>query len=192
MLRLFPGLARVRPYDDPGASEWLVFGCALIQASREAEPVTWVRSILDEVDLPKQVELHFRELAEWRKPIVCQNLARRPLRLFSLLSNKKNMRGHINPRAAGKSPAVSTRQYFYNFCVRLLLECVTDFVFRHSTELHGAPRKLKIIFSRRDGHFFGHTMAYLEVLKQQLRSETTWLNKRTIKWQVLVPGIRVG
>jgi hypothetical protein len=164
-----PGLRRVRPRDEPGASEWLVFGCVLIQAFRDRETVDWVRSILKNIGMGNAQELHFRELAEWRKSLVCQQLATYPLRLFSLLSNKKNMRGHKNPAAAAKSPAISANQYFYNFCVRLLLERVTDYVFRHSMALHG-PRHVKIIFSKRDGHAYGHTIAYHEILKRQSRS----------------------
>ncbi len=125
-----PGLRRVRPLDEPGASEWLVFGCVLIQTSRERETVNWVRSILKNVELSNDQELHFRQLVEWRKPLVCNELAKYPLRVFALLSNKKNMRGHKNPRAAARTPAVSANQYFYNYCVRLLLERVTDYVFR--------------------------------------------------------------
>lgn len=180
-----PGLRRVRPIDEPGASEWLVFGCVLIQATRERQAVDWVRSTLEHIGLAKEQELHFRELADWRKPLVCQRLATFPLRTFALLSNKKNMRGHTNPRAAARSPAVSANQYFYNYCVRLLLERVTDYVYRHSMALHGQPRCVKIVFSKRDGHAHGHTIAYHEVLRQQSRSNTTFLNKRTIRWQVL-------
>jgi hypothetical protein len=141
--------------------------------------------MLENVGLQRNQELHFRELAAWRKPVVCRELSKHPLRIFSLLSNKKNMRGHRNPKAAARSPAISANQYFYNFCVRLLLERVTDYVFRHSMSLHGRPGHVKVIFSRRDGHAFGHTSAYLELLKQQSRSDTTWLNKRAIRWQVI-------
>ena len=108
-----------------------------------------------------------------------------PTTNFSLLSNKKNMRGHTNVRAAAKSPALTANQYFYNFCIRLILERVTDFVFHHSTVLHGKPCNVKIIFSKRDGHSYGHTIAYHEMLKRQSRSNTTFLKKRIINWRVL-------
>jgi uncharacterized protein DUF3800 len=180
-----PGITRVRPIDANGASEWLVIGCVLIQACREAKPVLWVRDMLDSVGMRQRKSLHFRELDEWRKPLVCQNLATRPVRLFALTSNKKNMRGHTNPRAEAKGNPLTPRQYFYNFCLRLMLERVTDFCYHHSLRHHGKPRHLKIMFSERGGQNYGHLLAYQELLKVQSRGETTFLDKRTIKWQVV-------
>jgi hypothetical protein len=49
----------------------------------------------------------------------------------------------------------------------------------------GEPRHVRIIFSKRGGHYYGHTIAYQEILKNQSRSATTYLQKRVIKWQVV-------
>jgi hypothetical protein len=129
--------------------------------------------------------LHFRELAEWRKPIVCSEVARLPLRIFALVSNKKTMRFHRNPRAEAKANPLTAKQYFYNYCVRLILERITDYCYRHSMRYFGEPRRIKVIFSQRGGHSYGHTITYSEILKQQSRSETTYLDKRTINWQTV-------
>jgi hypothetical protein len=181
-----PGLTRVRPLDPQGASEWLVFGGVLIRSKSGLEPVTWIRNILTNIGLGAQRELHFRNLTEWRKPLVCRALgAQEGARFFALLSNKKNMKGHTNPRAAAKSPAISKNQYFYNYCARLLLERMTDYAYRHSMAACGKPRLTKIIFSNRDGHAWGHVSAYIEILKQQARSGDTYLDKRTINWKVV-------
>src|SRR6266436_2985825 len=79
-----PGIERVRPIDNPGGNEWLVMGAALIEASNEREPVTWVRSILDVLKRRQSRELHFRNLLEWQKPLVCQELAKLPVQLFAM------------------------------------------------------------------------------------------------------------
>jgi hypothetical protein len=77
--------------DAVGGTEWLVIGCMLIQASREKEPIQWVRDVLKGIGLGQRRQLHFRELDEWRKPLACQQLAQFPVRLFALLSNKKRI-----------------------------------------------------------------------------------------------------
>lgn len=180
-----PGISKVRPRDSNGASEWLMIGGILVEAKRELEPVTWVRTILDTIDMKQKRELHFRDLDEWRKPLVCSAMSALPLRAFVLASNKKNMRGHTNPRAEAKANPLTAKQYFYNYCARLILERITDYVFRHSMRYYGEPKRVKIIFSQRGGHSYGHTISYGEMLKQQSRSQTTLLNKRTINWQVV-------
>jgi hypothetical protein len=180
-----PGISRVRPLDKVGGTEWLVIGGVLIEATREPEPANWVRSMLDDAGLQHTPVLHFRELADWRKPTICQHLARRPVVLFAMLSNKKNMRGHTNPRAAAKGNPLTPRQWFYNYCLRLILERITDFCLSHSLKHYGAPRHVKVIFSERGGHSYSHNAAYHELLKVQSRAGTTVLQKRTIKSEVV-------
>jgi hypothetical protein len=85
-----PGIERVRPLDDPGASEWLVLGATLIEAVNESEPVNWVRSLLDDIGSKQRPALHFRDLKERQKPLACQRLATLPVNLFVMASNKKN------------------------------------------------------------------------------------------------------
>jgi hypothetical protein len=180
-----PGLARVRPRDVDGASEWLVIGAILIQAAREHEPVQWVRKILDDVSLQQRDILHYKDLSDWRKPMACKGLAENPLRIFALASNKKNMRGHTNPRAAAKGNILTQRQYFYNFCLRLILERITDYCYRHSVRVYREPRRVLVVFSNTGGHSHSHVFAYSEILKNQSRSSTTFLKKREIRWEVV-------
>ncbi len=180
-----PGIERVRPLDEPGGSEWLVIGGVLIEASNEQKPVEWVRSILNDIGAKNRPALHFRDLHEWQKPLVCQKLADLPVNLFVMTSNKKNMRAYRNARAAAKSNPLVSKQIFYNFCLRLILERITDCCLRHSMRVHGAPRHVKIFYSKRGGHNYAHTFIYNETLKSQARSKTTWLKRREIKWEVM-------
>jgi hypothetical protein len=119
------------------------------------------------------------------KPLACQRLASLPVNLFVMTSNKKNMRGYRNERAAAKSNPLVSKQIFYNFCLRLILERITDCCLRHSMRTYGEPRYLKIVYSKRGGHNYAHTFVYSETLKNQARSKTTWLQRREIKWEVI-------
>jgi hypothetical protein len=181
-----PGLNKVRPIDPNGASEWLSIGAIVIQADREGELVPWVQAIRQDIRARQRPDLHFRDLNEAKKSRVCAAVADLPLRCFVLLSNKKNMRGHQNPRAANARP--SGQQWFYNWCIRLLLERVTDFVERHSLRHHGKPKHVQLIFSERGGVRYGQTAAYHDLLKNQARSDTTYLTKRIVRWRVLHPS----
>src|SRR5687767_1460441 len=123
-----PGLKRVRPIDPVGASEWLVLGAALFRAEKEAQSVDVIKQLLGELRLRQRNHLHFRDLNPERKLAVCQSIRNLEARFFVLASNKKNMRGHRNPRAE----KVRSNQWFYNWCVRLLLERITDYVEKRS------------------------------------------------------------
>jgi hypothetical protein len=180
-----PGIERVRPIDEPGASEWLVIGAVLVEASNEQKAVEWVRTILNEVGARQRPALHFRDLKEWQKPLACQQLAKLPVNLFVMTSNKKNMRHYQNERAAAKTNPLISKQVFYNFCLRLTLERITDCCLRHSKRTYGEPRHVKIIFSKRGGHSYAHTFVYNEILKNQARAKTTFLQKREVRWEVM-------
>jgi hypothetical protein len=179
------GLERVRPIDEPGGSEWLVIGGVLIEVEHESSPYGWVRSALDAAR-SRRPELHYRLLQEWQKPLVCQKFVESPVKLFAVCSNKKNMRQYKNERAEARSNPLFTKQTFYNFCIRLILERITDFVLHDSMLKYGEPRYVKCYFSKRGGHNYGHLSNYLfDTLFNQARSRTTLLKRREIKWQVI-------
>lgn len=181
-----PGLTRVRPIDSHGATEWLSIGAVLIQQEYHRETVQWVQSIRRTIGARQSPDLHYRDLSPSRKFAVCQDLPKLPLRCFALLSNKKNMRQHRNERAERARP--STQQWFYNWCIRLLLERITNFVESHAVARYGGPRHVQLIFSERGGVRYGQTAAYHNLLREQARSKTTLLQKREIKWRVLHPA----
>lgn len=134
--------------------------------------------------MKQQTVLHFRDLDEWRKPLVCQDVAKRPVNLFAMLSNKKNMKGHRNLRAESKSLGIPLDQVFYNWCVRIMLERVTDCCYRHSMQTYGEPRYVKVVLSERGTHGYARAIWYSQMLKDQGKSGTTFLDKRIINWQV--------
>jgi hypothetical protein len=176
-----PGLETVFPVDPDGASEWLCFSAIVIDRKREAETVSWLQEIRRQAKITQGPSLHFRLLTPDRKREVCQFFATKELRGFVVCCHKVNMRQHRNERAA----KIPSKQWFYNWCSRLLLERVTDWVERHSVKTFGSPRHAKIIFSESGKHSYSQTRAYYFILRQQARSGSTYLQRRQIKPSVL-------
>lgn len=175
------GLKRVRPIDDVGASEWLVISGVLVRSNNEEGVVDWVREIRSDIAANQGPALHFRNLSPTKKLRACEILAEKQAVYFAVCSNKKNMRGWSNERAA----KMGGKQWFYNFCVRFLMERVTDLCLRDCHKRYGETRYLRVVFSQRGGHSYGQTKAYWEHLKAQAASQTTYLNKRVIRHEVL-------
>ena len=175
------GLGRVRPIDEVGGTEWLVIGGVLVRANNEHLVPEWVKDIRQNIGARQGPALHFRDLSPSKKATACKLLVEKELVCFAICSNKKNMRGWKNERAASKGG----KQWFYNFCVRFLMERVTDLCLRDSVKRYGAARNLKVIFSQRGGHYYGQTKAYWELLKRQSAGGTTHLQKWEVKHEVL-------
>jgi hypothetical protein len=174
-------LKTVRPIDAVGGSEWLCLGAVVLRAKHDADVAEWVRSIQLKAGVRRETDLHYRNLPEFRKRIVCSELAKLPIRAFVLASNKKNMRQYRNQRAE----RVKSQQWFYNFCLRLLLERVTHFCYEHAKSDNASDRLLKIVYSERGGHSYGQTIAYHELLKNQAKAGALVLTKRRIFWEVV-------
>ena len=176
-----PGLKKVRPLDEDGSSEWLILSAVLMRQKWEADVVGWVDTIRTDLGIKQRRDLHYRDLSPTRRRVAASRLAELPLRGFALCSNKKNMRGHSNPRAA----KIPSQEWFYNWCLRLLLERVTSYCAERSTKDYGEPRKLKIEFSRRGGHRYSQTRAYSLYLRHQQQAGSVYLEKRVPVQEVL-------
>lgn len=181
-----PGLRKVRPLDNDGASEWLVLSAVVMKAEREPHVVEWVNTIIRNLGVRQRRDLHYRTLSPTRKLAACAEIATLPVRGFAICSNKKNMRGYSNPRAE----KIPSQQWFYNWCVRLLLERVTAFCEARTMQDHGARRKVKIEFSQRGGHRYSQTAAYQYYLRQQQAGGRVYLTKREpvtalLDWQMM-------
>jgi hypothetical protein len=134
-----PGLNTVRPIDAVGGTEWLCLGAIVIRAKYDADIAEWVRLLQSKARIRGEKDLHYRNLPEFRKRIVWSELARLPVCAFVLASNKKNMRQYRNQRAE----RVKSQKWFYNFCLRLLLERVTHFCYEHAKSDNAADRFLE-------------------------------------------------
>lgn len=169
-----PGLKRVRPIDENGASEWLVLSAVVMRAMREPYVLEWVQDIVTELGIKQRNDLHYRTLSPTRKLTAGGRIAMLPIRAFAVCSNKKNMRGYRNLRAE----KIPSQQWFYNWCVRLLLERVTAFCEARTFSDHGRRLPIKIEFSERGGHRYSQTAAYQYYLRHQQQGGRIYLTKR--------------
>jgi hypothetical protein len=175
------GLKAVRPLDPAGATEWFCLGALVIRANYEADLSHWVRAIMAKADARSKRELHYRKLSMDGKRAAVNELAHLPLRAFVVLSNKKNLRGYRNERAE----RVNSQQWLYNYCIRLLLERVTDFCHLHARGEQARDRMIKVIYSERKAHSYSQTNAYHELLRMQTKGGGLILTKRRIIWEML-------
>ncbi|MGD1869501.1 MAG: DUF3800 domain-containing protein [Neomegalonema sp.] len=173
------GLKRIRPIDENGSSEWLMISGVVVKASREDEVKHWVQSIKDGLWRHQARTLHFSNLSENKKVFVCERLAELSARYFVVCSNKKNMRGYRNPLAEN----IPSRNWFYCWMTRVLLERVTDFVYWHSKKEFGTPKKVRIEYSNRGGLSYPQMNAYYRWISYQ--GENTFLKFGKIHWEVI-------
>jgi hypothetical protein len=176
------GIARVAPVDPFGASEWFVISALVVRSSSNPE-VGWVRNIISDLDLHQRRILHFQPLDHQRRLAVCKAVATLPVRCFAVMSNKLNMRGYKNPRAARVyAPA---RNWFYWWMTRLLLERVTDYCYRRSMRESGKALGVRFEFARRGGLKYSHFQAYLRWLKMQSRGDALFIKTGDLNWDVV-------
>jgi len=175
------GLKRIRPLDEDGSSEWMTLSAVVVKATRESEVETWVSDIRDGLWNHQRDDIHFAKLSPNKKLYVCQQMSGLSARYFVLASNKKNMKGYENP-FAGKIPS---RNWFYCWMTRLLLERVTDFVDWHSTKEYGEPKKLKVEYSIRGGLSYSQMSAYYEWLRMKGPTKNLFLPWGNLKWSVM-------
>lgn len=168
------GLNKIRPVDENGSSEWFVLSAVVMRAKWEPEVVGWVRDIRDGIGIKQRPDVHYRTLSPTRRVAACSRIAKLPLRGFVVASNKKNMRRYSNERAA----RIPSQQWFYNWCIRLLLERVTAFCAERTEKDYGRKLPVKIEFSRCGGHRYSQTKAYQYYLAFQQEGDKVFLKKR--------------
>lgn len=173
------GLTRVKPLDKNGSSEWLVLSAVIVSADREKEVVGWVRDILRDIRSHQRPDLHFTNLNGSKKERVCKKISNLPLRCFTVASNKKNMKGYKNPFAE----QIPSKNWFYCWMTRLLLERVTHFVRHRSIKDHGEIKKVKIEYSKRGGLSYSQMKAYYEWLK--VKGKNLYLPMGHVDWSVM-------
>lgn len=175
------GLKRVRPIDENGSSEWMTLSAVLIRVERESEIEDWVKDIHAGLWRHNKPDLHFAQLRPSKKLYVCEAMAGLSARYFVLASNKKNMRGYENP-FAGQIPS---KNWFYCWMTRLLLERVTHYVEWRSIKDYGSPQKLKIEFSERGGLSYSQMAAYYEWLRMKGPTKNLYLPWGNLRWPVM-------
>lgn len=172
------GLKRVMPIDNNGSSEWLVISGLMVRAEDEVSCRKWLDSIRLDINAIQSGTLHFRKLSASKRLRAAEMLADLPVKIFTVCSNKRNMRNYHNSRAAQSGG----KQWFYNWIVRILMERATAYCLDNSVRRLGRIGKLKVLFSARGGHSYGQTKAYWELLRAQGKP---LLNRNRIRFEVL-------
>lgn len=175
------GLNTVRPIDANGGCEWLMLSAILIDIGREQEADAWLSEILNDLPRYRLKHLHFKHCNTIQGRIVCEKIAALPLRAFVVASNKKNMRRYQNPFAA----QIPSKNWFYCWLTRLLLERVTYAAFQRSMRDYGEPRLLQIEFSERGRFSYPQLMAYYQWLKMKTQAGRNMLPLGDLSWEVM-------
>ena len=182
------GLKFVKPIDDKG-SEWFVLAAVVVRAEHEANVPEWHAELMTKLRSPQMKHLHFRKLTDLRKTIVCQHLADLPIRCFVMASNKRNMRRYKNPFAEKKGVelvgAMPTYNWFYYWSSRILLEKVSDFVWRDAMARHEEPRKLRLEFSQNKSLRYDEIEQYLNLLRMHNVMSTQFVSHDDLRWDVM-------
>ncbi|MFN3399530.1 MAG: DUF3800 domain-containing protein [Ferrovibrio sp.] len=175
------GLKRVRPMDPTGSSEWFVLSAVLVSAEHEKEVLPWVKELVTQIKQHQRRDIHFSHLRADKRIMVCEALSQLPVRCFAVVSNKKNMQGHRNSRAE----KIPSKNWFYCWMLRLLLERVTDYCERRSTRVSPSNGVVRIEFSRRGGMSYSQFRAYLAYIRRQSSVGRLYLNTGDIKWDYI-------
>lgn len=176
-----PGLKNVRPIDEKGSTEWMTVSAVVISREHEDAPKKWVADINRSIGETNTQVIHFKDLSPLHRLSVCEQVAALPVRLFVVASNKKNMRRHRNVKAE----KVPSKQWFYNWLVRILVERVTDWCLRRARRQNLTRQHVKFVFSQSGGHSYSQTAAYHALLMKQARGGKPVLAKWVPRWEVM-------
>lgn len=177
------GIRKVKPADINGSSEWFIMSAVVIDAAKERQVVDWIDQITEDArTIQRQMKvLHFKNLLPATKTMVCESVAKLPLRCFVVVSNKNNMRGYRNMSAE----KVPSRNWFYCWISRILLERVTHYVKQRSYKDYGEMRKVKIEYSECGGVSYSQMSAYYEWLKMKSVANNLYLSRGDLAWETL-------
>lgn len=174
------GLVRVKPADANGSSEWFVLAATIVSRSKEAEVIEMVRGLHRSIGSRQKRDIHFRDLLEHNKQLVCGAISKAPLRNVVVLSHKPNMRGYRNERVE----PMANRSFFYCWMTRLLMERVTDLCSRNLAHRRLPPSPVRFVFSRSRGVSYPQMRAYLDYLRDQSRNNHLYISRGDISWSV--------
>ncbi|KXU29223.1 hypothetical protein A0J57_18205 [Sphingobium sp. 22B] len=171
----------VKPKDDDERhwTDWFTVSAVVVSNSRKLDIIDWVKDMNEAVRNVNANALHYRNLSAPNQARVCRMLGRKPLRLFVVASHKDSMRDHYNPKLGRAND-----KEFYNWCLRLLLERVTEWCYRRGRKDEDKDCSAEVIFSRRGGHKYPELRTYLKKLEAQTLTQTLVLNAKGI-----APGV---
>lgn len=127
--------------------------------------------------------LHFRKLKHEQKVVACRWLARLPIGLCMVMSNKITISDHQ------KSFVFKQKGYLYNYLTRYLLERLTSACETAATREGMTGCSLKVVFSQRSGTNYQSMTEYLKLMRD---GKEKMAPVRAINWRILdIDAIRV-
>lgn len=179
-----PGLKGLRPDVHAGSSEWFVLSGVVASRAHEMAIRDWVAEMIKATGRHQRKYLHFRDLHEGHKTLVCNMLANHRIRCFAIASHKRSLLDWPHSESLRR---MKNQDWFYSFLTRFLLERVTHFVGQHARKTTGAAKRVKVVFSERGGMNVGQMTAYYDKLKHQSRSGRMVLKRGNLDWDTFHP-----
>ena len=177
------GLRQIKTERIRGASEWLVMSAVLIRADRASEVPNWGWDIIRKIGQHQITHLHYLKLNSEKRILVCEELANLPVRIFVLLSNKRNMQNYRNIRA--EKAKVNPTAWFYCWISKLLMERVTKYCARRTARDYNEVRSIKLVFSDRGGVNIDDIANYYRYIKWQSENDRLFRPEFDLNWSVI-------
>lgn len=156
-------------------TDWFAIGAVIVSDTANPDTVDWVKDMKEAARSQAGPPLHYRNLSPTNQARLCRMLSRKKARVLVVASHKDTMRDHYNPRLGR-----ANGQKFYNWCLRLLLERVTEWCYRRSVRDGIDDCSARIVFSKRGGHKYDDLKIYLRKLEAQSLTGNLTLSKRRI------------
>lgn len=176
-----PGV-KPKSTDEAHWSDWFVLSAVVVGDENDRETVEWIQEMNKAIRRNGPSDIHYRKFSDTNRQHVCRVLADKPLRIFVVASHKSTMRTHRS-----KKLGRANDKEFYNWCLRLLLERVTEWCARRCRKAGIEVHPARLIFSERGGHDYQDLHDYLKKLEAQTLTGNLTLNKRGI-----TPGVIYG
>lgn len=173
----------LRPDNPQGPSEWMAISAIVVSIENDNKCIQWMRQIIKKLDQPQLAYLHFRKLSEEKKELVCNEMAKLPIRCFVVISNKNNMQNYRNIYA--ERAKVNKTAWFYCWMSRLLLERVTNYCEHRSKNIEGEAKTVRIEFSDRGGVNIDDIKTYYKYLSEQSRTGLLYHDRFDLAWPVV-------
>lgn len=175
------GIDLVQPIDPGGASEWFVISGVLVKAENTLKPVQWIKDFKKTIKGSQRPDLHFYTLSDQKRRDACEYISSLPIRWVSVVSNKQNLRGYSNEKAA----RMDTRSPWYNWMFRLLLERCSAYCRSRTMRDYGELRPIRIELASRGGLSAARMRAYLYYLRHQSGNGSLYLKRGDVAWDMI-------
>lgn len=177
----------VKPKDssDPHWSDWFVLSAVVVADENDGDTVRWIEEMNTAIRRRNgPTEIHYRKFSDTNRQHVCRVLASKPVRIFTVASHKGSMRQHSNRRLGRAND-----REFYNWCLRLLLERVTEWCARRGRQAGHEVFPARLVFSERGGHNYTELRAYLKKLEAQTLTGTLTLDRKGLTRGVIFESL---